>query len=152
MILALIVITAVSLHAVYRSRRRFTDREAELTVRRAELERTLAELNSRFASLPAGLIVELDFSSNDVLPGLRFASEQTEPLVSALSRQEQMLGGAGLTLTAAKVEPGAIRLTLTPVERAGSGERIRRVAEEWNTSGGPLPPGVIAARVDVLAV
>jgi hypothetical protein len=124
-------------------------RKAELDALQAKYEAALA---ARAATPPADLLLELDLRSGDVIPGLRLASEQTEPLVSALSRQEQELGGAGLTLTEARVEPGAIRLTLSPIDRAGSAERVRRVADQVNAAGAPLPPGVTAARADVTAV
>jgi hypothetical protein len=119
--------------------------------KQTEVDAAWVEVAKVKAELPPDLVVKLDLSSDDVLPGLRFASEQTEPLVSALSRREQLLGGAGLTLTAARVEAGAVRLTLSPIDRSGSDQRVRRVAEEWNANGGPLPPGVTAARADVLA-
>jgi hypothetical protein len=119
---------------------------------RAMVAEAAAELAQARAELPPDLVMDVDLSDETPILNVPAACEQTEPLVSALSRQEQALGGSGLLLTAAKVEPGSVRLTLSPVERHGSAERVRRVAAEWNAHGGPLPPGVTAARADVLVV
>ncbi|MBY0512772.1 MAG: hypothetical protein K2P78_02555 [Gemmataceae bacterium] len=151
------VILAVLLRVIRTARR-------DGAAHRAEHERTMAE----FARLRAGraappappaavdLIVHLDLSDEDAMPELRAVAEQAGPLVRALSRHEQALGGAGLTLTAAKVERGTVRLTLSPVDRVGSGERVRRIAEQINADQpapdlAALPPGVTSASAGVLA-
>ena len=153
-IFAALAVLVVSLWALYRTRRENEAHKAECARRKADFERQLiereVELLSEFLTEPANLVMELDLL-DEATPSLRFASEQTEPLVSSLSQQEQSFGGSGFTLTAARVEPGAVRLTLSPVALAGSAERVRRVADEWNAHGGPLPPGVTAARADVVA-
>jgi hypothetical protein len=122
---------------------------AEYARRDAERERTEATRRTRSQ---AELVVKLDLSDEERLPDLRLATQQAQPLLSALSQQEQSLGGLGLTLTAAKVERGSVRLTLSPIERSGSAARVRRVAEEMNAALSPLPPGVTAAHADILAV
>lgn len=153
-ILAALVVLVISLRAMYRARRDAEELRTEYDKQIAEIERQVGEqeteVSAQLAARPAGLVVELDLP-DDAIPDLPTASEQARSLVSSLSDQERALGGAGLTLTAAKVESGAVRLTLSPVERVGSAERVRRVADEWNARGGPLPPGVTAARADVFA-
>lgn len=155
-LLAGVVIVVIALRAMYQARREGEASKAECDRQMAELARWQAEREAaevtRLARSQAELVVNLDLASDDVLPDLPAAFKQTELLVSALSRQEQSLGGAGFLLTAAKIEAGAVQLTLSPVERTGSAERVRRIADEWNATGGPLPPGVTAARADVLAV
>jgi hypothetical protein len=150
--LSALLFVAYLLREVKRNKAR---NEADLRAVEASLREKVtaaeAELAKVRAELPPDLVMELDLSGESPLLDLLAAFKQTEPLVSALSRQEQSFGGAGLMVTAAKVEPGSVRLTLSPLERLGSAERVRRVAEEWNARGGPLPPGVTAARADVLA-
>jgi hypothetical protein len=150
--LSALLFVAYMLREVKRSRERGEARlrEAEASSQ-AAVAAVEAELARFKAMLPPDLVMKLELSDEEPSPDVFTASEQVKPLVSALSQQEQSLGGAGLTLTAAKVEPGSVRLTLSPVERVGSAERVRRVADEWNARGGPLPPGVTAARADVLA-
>jgi hypothetical protein len=124
-------------------------RMAELAQERAEWEATAAlrQLRSQ-----AELVVKLDLSDEEAVPDLPSATQQAQPLVSALSQQEQSLGGLGLTLTAAKVEAGTVRLTLSPLDRVGSAERLRRVAEEVNATASPVLPGVTAAHAHILAM
>lgn len=153
---ACLVVVVLIVRAVRRG-----DAEAEARVqklaaeKRVEIDAAWAEAaraQAALAALPPELVLELDYSDDEPSPDDLFAaSEHAKLLVSSLSEQEQALGGSGLTLTAARVEFGAVRLTLSPVERVGSAERVRRVADEWNARGGPLPPGVTAARADVSA-
>ncbi|MCI0704270.1 MAG: hypothetical protein L0241_24695 [Planctomycetia bacterium] len=150
--IACLVVIVLIVRAVRRDDARWEARLQNVeTSLEAKVAAAQAELAKAKAELPPDLVLKLELSDDDPLPDLSSAFKQTEPLVSALSQQEQSLGGAGLTLTAAKVEPGAVRLTLSPVDRIGSAERVRRVAEEWNARGGPLPPGVTSAHADVLA-
>lgn len=154
-ILAAIAVLAVSLHALYRARRENREHRAKTDAWKADFDRQLAareaELRARFAARAPALVMELDSADEDALSRLVAAGPQTVSLVSSLSARERELGGGGLTLTAAQVKFDAVRLTLSPVERAGWAERARRLADEWNARGGPLPPGVTAARADVSA-
>jgi hypothetical protein len=147
-----LLVVVLIVRAVRRDDVRSEARLRELeTSSRAKVAEAEAELAKVKVQLPPDLVMELDLSDETPLLDLPAAFKQTESLVSALSQQEQSFGGSGLTLTAAKVEPGAVYLTLSPVDRIGSAERVRRVVAEWNAHGGPLPPGVTAARADVLA-
>jgi hypothetical protein len=149
--LACFLIVVFIVRAVRRSDARAEARLQELEMaKQAEVAAAWAEVAKVRADLPSALVVELHLSDGEPLPDLPATFKQTESLISALSRQEQSLGGAGFLLTAAKVEPGGVRLTLSPVERIGSAERVRRIADELNATGGQLPPGVTAARADVL--
>jgi hypothetical protein len=120
---------------------------ADLAQQRIEWERAEEML---LGQSQAELHLKLDLSDEETLPDLISATKQAQPLVSALSQQEQSLGGLGFTLTEAKVKPGSVRLTLSPIERLGSAERVRRVAEELNTTASPLPLGVTAAHAVIL--
>ncbi|HEY3787493.1 MAG TPA: hypothetical protein VGL71_01505 [Urbifossiella sp.] len=104
----------------------------------------------RFKRLRADLVVDLDLADEGMIPDLRAMTEQSNPLVNALSLHERSLGGLGLALTQARVQPGSVRLTLSPLERTGSAERVRQVAEEWNAATTSLPPGVSSAHADIL--
>jgi hypothetical protein len=130
--------------------------EAEYKRKMADYAQLRAQVEksdtARRARSQAELVVKLKLLDEVTLPDLPLATQQAQPLVSALSQQEQSLGGSGLTLTAAKVEPGAVRLTLSPIERLGSAARVRRVAEEINAATSPLPPGVTAAHAVILAM
>lgn len=155
-VVAAVVILFIVLRALRRSQIADAAHEAEYQRKMAEFaqqraEREAAEATRR-ARTQAELVVKLDLSDDESLPDLPLATQQAQPLVSALSQQEQSLGGLGLTLTAAKVEAGTVRLTLSPVERVGSAERLRRVAEEMNTTASPLPLGVTAAHAHILAM
>jgi hypothetical protein len=153
-ILAGVAFVVISLHAVYRAQKREraerAEREGQVVDLARQVDERAAELLARSGGR-ATLVVELALSDAEAIPDLPATAQRAQPLVSALSRQEQSLGGAGLVLTTVKIEPGSLRLTLSPVERIGSAERVRRVAEQWNATGGPLPPGVTAARADILA-
>jgi hypothetical protein len=152
-----LVVVFFSLREVSRARRaaaadtvEFQHKMAEYAQQREERE---ASESTRLARSQAELVVTLDLSDDETLLDLSLAFQQAQPLLSALSQQEQSFGGLGLTLTAAKVEPGAVRLTLSPIERLGSAERVRRIAEELNaTTSLLLPPGVTAAHAVVLAM
>jgi hypothetical protein len=151
-----LVIVFFSLREVRRSRRRDATHEAEChgtmeEFARLRNEREISEA-TRMARSQAELIVKLELSDDEALPDLQFVAQQTQPLVLALSQQEQSLGGLGLTLTAAKVEPGAVQLTLSPIERLGCAERVRRIAKELNANATLPPPGVTAARAVILAM
>ena len=130
--------------------------EAEFQQKMGELAKQKVEWDiskaARKARSQAELVLKLDLTDEEALPDLPLATQQAQWFVSELSQQERSLGGLGLTLTAAKVEPGVVRLTLSPIERAGSAERVKRVAEEINASSSPLPPGVSAAHAVILAM
>lgn len=145
------VIVYFSLRAVRRSTRETAEHEKRLAVRLAEDNRYLLELKSATVSADrADLVVNLDLLDEETTPDLLVMAERAGSLVTELSRHERSLGGLGLTLTQAKVQPGGVRLTLSPVERLGSAERVRRVVDEWNAAATPLPPGVCAAHADIL--
>ncbi|AWM39217.1 hypothetical protein GobsT_24900 [Gemmata obscuriglobus] len=125
-------------------------READAAARRDVVE-ARAELSRLRASLPPELVLKLELSDDEPAPDLPAAFEHAKPLVFSLSAQEQSLGGGGLVLTAAKVEFGSVRLTLSPVDRVGAAERVRQLAEAWNANARQLPPGVISAWAAVVA-
>lgn len=146
------VIAAVFLHAVRRNRLRTQAHLNSLNESlKAEVAAAKSEAAKAMREIPATLLLSLNLLDESVVPDLPLATQQAQTLVSALSQQERSLGGLGLTLTAAKVEPGALRLTLSPVERLGSAERVKRVAEDVNASSSPLPPGISAAHAAIMA-
>jgi hypothetical protein len=131
------------------SKAEYERRMAEFAQERAECEAAVAALLARSQ---AELVVKLEMMDEDAVPDLLSAFQETRPLVMALSQHERSLGGSGLTLTGAKVEPGAVRLTFSPVERLCSAARVQRIADEVNNAAPPLPPSVTAAYAHIQAL
>jgi hypothetical protein len=155
-VLVCLVLLFILLRDLRRVQRTDAAHEADYQRKMAEISRQREESEKSDAASgvhsQAELIVNLELSNEELLPDLQVATQEAQPLVSALSQQEQLLGGLGFALTAAKVGPGSVRLTLSPIERSGSAERVKRVADEMNSTASALPPGVTAAHAVILAM
>ncbi|QJW96544.1 hypothetical protein [Frigoriglobus tundricola] len=148
---AALIVLFFSLRALCEARIADAAHKAEHEKKMAEFARQRAEREAAGWKLPVVLRVTLDLADpNSEVDILRTTLEAGQ-LVTRMSESETASGGRGLFLTEAKIEPGSVRLTLSPVEYIGSAERVRRIAEEWNAHGGPLPPGVTSAHADVTA-
>ena len=170
-VLTALVVVAVGVREVRRTRREYAALDAELAREAGALEAHLARLAEAAENpgrpvgefvtswvTPTVLRLTLELSDPDAVPDLGRVARDVEQLLAAVSDYERAIGGRGLVFTGAKADPGRVVLTLTPGDDAGAAARVRKVAEAVNADPPaadpvpkfpPLPAGVSAARAGV---